>query len=246
MLKIYLIRHGQNKDNAEGILNGHRDEPLTDIGVKQAHEIAAKITDSGIVFDVVYSSPLQRAYKTAEIVTETVGLPKPKVMPALIERDFGIMTGKPHTQIEALCAPDIIKTDTIVYFLNPEGAETFPQLLSRAKEALAMIRAKHKAGNILLVTHGDFGKMLYAAYYDLDWKEVLHLFHFGNSDLLQLAPESHYADAHAQDCPAQFVSKKEALYGASFYDLVTLSKSYRHGRRGRKNDVRGFPAGELR
>ncbi len=33
MLKIYLARHGQNEDNANGILNGHRDLPLTDIGL---------------------------------------------------------------------------------------------------------------------------------------------------------------------------------------------------------------------
>ena len=40
MLKIYLVRHVQNKDNADGILNGHRDEPLTDLGFAQAHETA--------------------------------------------------------------------------------------------------------------------------------------------------------------------------------------------------------------
>lgn len=32
-------------------------------------------------------------------------------------------------------------------------------------------------GRILLVTHGDIGQMIYAAYYNLDWKDVLQLFH---------------------------------------------------------------------
>ena len=36
MLKIYLTRHGQDVDNANGILNGHRDQPLTELGVGQA------------------------------------------------------------------------------------------------------------------------------------------------------------------------------------------------------------------
>lgn len=31
MNKIYLVRHGQDKDNADGILNGHRNMPLTEI-----------------------------------------------------------------------------------------------------------------------------------------------------------------------------------------------------------------------
>lgn len=196
MLRIFLVRHGQNKDNADGILNGHRDGPLTDIGVAQAHEIAAKVKDTGVNFDKVYASPLQRAYKTAEIVTEALQLPKPEIMPELIERDFGVMTGQLQSRIAELCAPDVLQTDTVTYFLKPDGAETFPQLLERAKKALANIRALHKDGNILLVTHGDFGKMMYAAYYELPWLDVLKLFHFGNSDLLELSPESDPTDTH--------------------------------------------------
>lgn len=196
MLKIYLVRHGQNKDNAEGILNGHRDEPLTDIGIAQAHDLASRVKDSGVSFDKVYASPLQRAYKTAEIITDAIHLPKPEIMPELIERDFGVMTGRPQSKIVELCAPDILKTDTITYFLSPEGAETFPQLLERAKKLLAKIQQQHTDGNILLVTHGDFGKMVYTAYYNLDWLEVLKLFHFGNSDMLELSPESHHTKTH--------------------------------------------------
>ncbi len=36
MLKIYLMRHGQNLDNLNGILNGHRDEPLTEKGSRSS------------------------------------------------------------------------------------------------------------------------------------------------------------------------------------------------------------------
>lgn len=184
MLKIYLVRHGQDQDNANGLLNGRRDEPLTSIGVTQAHEIANRLKESGIVFDKVYTSPLQRARETAGIVTETLGLPAAEIMPELIERDFGIVTGLPKTKIEEICAPDIIKTrHNVIYFLKPEGAETFPQLLQRASTMFGKITAKHPDGNVLLVTHGDFSKMVYAQYYGLDWADTLKLFHFGNSDM---------------------------------------------------------------
>jgi len=196
MLKIYLVRHGQNEDNANGILNGHRDKPLTDIGISQAHELASKLKNSAIHFGKVYSSPLQRAHQTALIITDTLQLPKPTILPELIERDFGVMTGEPLSRIEELCAPDILKTNTITYFLSPKDAETFPQLLERAQNLLAHIQEKHEAGHILLVTHGDLGKMIYAAYYGLDWLDVLTLFHFGNSDLLELSPESPRTDTH--------------------------------------------------
>lgn len=190
MINIYLVRHGQNEDNAQGILNGHRDKPLTKIGIDQAHQLAKKIQSGNITFSHVYTSPLQRASKTAQIISNVLGLPQATVLPALIERDFGIMSGKPQSSIEALCAPDIIKTDTITYFLNPPGAETFPQLIERAANLLAAVNAKHDSGNILLVTHGDFGKMIYGAYYNLPWQTLLTMFHFGNSDMLELSADS--------------------------------------------------------
>lgn len=196
MLKIYVARHGQNKDNAAGILNGHRDEPLTEVGIGQAYELANGIKKMGLTFDHVYSSPLSRAHKTAEIVCETLGIQKPVVLPELIERDFGIMTGKSAKDIESLCGVDIIKTNTITYFLSPEDAETFPDLLARARRVLSDVCAKHSSGSILLATHGDFGKMLYTAYYNLDWRDILTMFHFGNSELLLLAEDSKAEDSH--------------------------------------------------
>lgn len=187
MLKIYLARHGQNEDNANGILNGHRDLPLTEIGEQQAHELAGNIKKAGITFDKVYCSPLIRAKRTAEIIAEDNELGVPEILPELIERDFGIMTGKPVKDIAEICGEEhVLKTDTITYFLDPEGAETFPQLVERAKLLLHKIRERHQDGNILLVGHGDFSKMIVAAFYNLPWQEVLSLFHFGNSELVLL------------------------------------------------------------
>lgn len=196
MLKIYIARHGQNEDNANGILNGHRDLPLTELGRAQARELAQGIKEKGLAFDVILSSPLSRAYETGEIVTNFLGLSKPEIMPSLIERDFGSMTGKAIKDIEKLCAPDIIKTEIITYFLSPEGAETFPDLLARAGSVIAEIKEKYIDGSVLLVCHGDIGKFMYASYYGFDWMWALTKFHFGNSELLLLAPDSGAEDTH--------------------------------------------------
>lgn len=196
MLKIYLVRHGQNLDNINGILNGHRDEPLTTLGESQALTTANHIKELGLIFDVVYSSPLIRAYKTAEIITDTLKLKKPLVLNDLIERDFGIMTGEPTSRIIELCSPDIIKTETITYFLSPDGAETFPQLIERGKRTIEYLNENHSNGSVLLVAHGDIGKMIYASYYDLDWKNVLTSFHFGNADILLLSKDSPAEEPH--------------------------------------------------
>jgi broad specificity phosphatase PhoE len=188
MLKIYLVRHGQDLDNERCLLNGRRDEPLTALGLAQADELAAFIKSHNLGLDKVYSSPLQRAYITAVKITEALNLPTPEVLPLLIERDFGIMSGQKKSDIEKLCAPKLLKTETINYFLEPDGGETFPELITRAKKLLKFISEKYKDGNVLLVGHGDFGKMIYAAYYNIPWEEALRMFHFGNSEILLLAP----------------------------------------------------------
>lgn len=191
-----MARHGQNEDNAAGILNGHRDLPLTAQGVAQAEEAAAQLAASGLRFDHIYTSPLSRARQTAEIIAEALGADRPVELAELIERDFGVMTGRDQSRIEELCGPDIIKTDTVTYFLDPEGAETFPDLLVRARQLLRRLQNIHSDGTILLVTHGDFGKMIYASYYHLDWQDVLTKFHFGNSELLLLAEDSSADESH--------------------------------------------------
>ena len=195
-MEIYLARHGQNEDNVQGILNGHRDLPLTDLGREQAREAGSNIVEHNLTFDSVLTSPLLRARETAEIIAAAAKLPLPQVHPLLIERDFGVMTGRPAADIKRLCAPDIIETDTITYFLHPEGAEDFDTLLLRAETLLAELNTKYPRDRLLLVTHGDMGKMIYAAYYKLPWLQVLTQFHFGNSELLKLSPDSRHEDAH--------------------------------------------------
>ena len=185
MTKIYIARHGQNEDNANGILNGHRDLPLTELGRQQARELGECIKQTGLQFDVVYSSPLSRAYETAVIAAEIAQLPEPIQYGKLIERNFGVMTGELTSRIEELCAPDIIKTDTITYFLSPKGAETFVDLVVRGREVLDELRMRHRNEKVLLVCHGDIGKMIYTAATGKDWRDVLIDFHFGNGELIE-------------------------------------------------------------
>jgi len=190
-LEIYIARHGQNVDNQSGILNGRRDLPLTDIGRLRAKQLGQGISEAGIKIDKIYSSPLIRALETAKIVSTIVGLSeKPEIIYELIERDFGEMTGVHQSEINKRCAPDIIETDTVTYFLNPEGAETFPDLVARGKEALDKVRSEQDNGTALLVCHGDLGKMIYAGVTGKNWKDVLGEFHFGNGDLIEINADS--------------------------------------------------------
>ncbi len=200
MLEIYVVRHGQDKDNEEGILNGHRDEDLTDLGEQQAERLAQKIEDAGIQFDAVYTSPLVRARSTTSTICDWLGVNNgdPIILHSLIERDFGYMAGEKVSEIEKLCAPYTIKTGTITYFLSGPGVETFFQLWERARRVIQLLEHLHQGPNhkILLVTHGDMGKALYGAYYNIRWREVLNIFHFGNGELLRLAKGTTLEERH--------------------------------------------------
>lgn len=188
MLNIYLVRHGQDEDNVAGILNGHRDTPLTALGLAQALELATFIKEQNLNFVKVCSSPLKRAYQTALEITKKLNLKEPEILPELIERDFGSLTGKPVDDIANLPEESLFRTSTITYFLDVPNVESFPDTLLRAKKLLEKISSNYLDGNLLLVSHGDFGKMIYAAYYNLPWEKALTSFHFGNTEMVLLSP----------------------------------------------------------
>ncbi|MFB6212764.1 MAG: histidine phosphatase family protein, partial [Candidatus Magasanikbacteria bacterium] len=60
--EVILVRHGEDTDNKNGILNGHRDNNLTNRGIKQALEVGKELRSYDP--DIVFSSPLKRAKHT--------------------------------------------------------------------------------------------------------------------------------------------------------------------------------------
>ena len=183
MTTIYLIRHGQDVDNADKILNGRRDGTLTPLGKRQAREVAKKLINEKI--EAIYSSPLNRAYETALIIAKELGLKDVKIDVDLIEREFGVLTGKPVADIPKY-AKEVVVSDGVNYFIEADGAETFPELLGRAARVLKRITDKHPRWNVIVVTHGDIGKMIIAAFHDWSWLEGIKAPYFNNAAILEL------------------------------------------------------------
>ena len=75
-MKIYLIRHGIAVERGADIQDAER--PLTDKGIAKTTEVARRLSDMGVAFEYLLSSPLVRAYQTAKILqkadlsTETI------------------------------------------------------------------------------------------------------------------------------------------------------------------------------
>lgn len=183
MGKIFIVRHGQDEDNANEILNGRRNQPLTELGREQAGTVAEKLHT--YKFSTIYSSPLQRALETAQIIASRLGMRDIRIHEQLIEREFGILSGKPITDIPFF-AKKILKTDRVNYFLEAEGAEKFSDLYERAQRVLHEIKQKHSHDNILIVAHGDIGKMIRAAHHEWTWRDGLKKPYFENTGILEL------------------------------------------------------------
>ena len=74
MTKIIVVRHAQSLANEKGIFIGHMDMDLSELGKKQAELLGKYLLDKAFPIDVIYSSDLSRAMKTAEPTAITHGL----------------------------------------------------------------------------------------------------------------------------------------------------------------------------
>lgn len=140
MTVLCIVRHGQTDWNAAGKLQGSTDIPLNEVGVKQAELCAARLKDEQ--WDIILTSPLKRAKKTAEIIQEQVNVPL-EVMEEFTERHFGRAEGM---------TPDERKhhfPDS-----NYTNMETVDELTDRLQNGLMKVNKLYPKQKVLLVAHG--------------------------------------------------------------------------------------------
>lgn len=91
-MKILFERHGESELNKQNIFTGSIDADLSDVGVKQG-KLAADYITNNYKIDKIYSSPLIRAYHTAQFVAEKINLDI-IVKDSLVEYNGGDWEGK--------------------------------------------------------------------------------------------------------------------------------------------------------
>ena len=143
---IYIIRHGETELNRRFVLQGRSDAPLNDLGVAQAREAGQALRERGIRFDAVYSSPLRRAIRTAELVS---GL-TPVIDDRLIEMDYGPYEGQDLRKLP----PELLHFfSDFVRHPAPDGMEPLASVTARLGALLEELRRDPPSGNVLLSTH---------------------------------------------------------------------------------------------
>jgi len=91
IVKIYIVRHGETKENREGIIQGQLDTKLNDIGLQQAALVAEVFKDVPLI--AAFSSDLERARKTAETILKHHPSVRLISQPELRERFMGELQG---------------------------------------------------------------------------------------------------------------------------------------------------------
>jgi uncharacterized phosphatase len=159
MKNLYFVRHGQSEMNVSGHFAGTAtDAQLTDEGRKQAKEAGKDIKSQAIPIDIIVSSPQSRAHETARYIAKEIDYDLDGIIlhEGLVERHFGILEG---TKFGAgPVSPEAHYSDPYAYE-NIQDAEKIEDMQARADEIVEYLHAlPHE--NILIVSHGHFGRAL--------------------------------------------------------------------------------------
>jgi probable phosphoglycerate mutase len=154
---ILLARHGETDWNRENRFQGHADPPLNETGRAQAAELAAALGNEPLA--AVYSSPLRRAFETAQIVGAPHGL-EPVPVDALREVDVGSWQGLTRAEIQERFPEQFARW--LDYEQGWEDGETYDEMGQRVLAALLQLAAAHKGERILAVSHGGPVRAAYA------------------------------------------------------------------------------------
>jgi broad specificity phosphatase PhoE len=148
---IYLVRHGSTTMNRGGagkdLIRGWRDVPLSKDGVEQAHRLAEDLEDCK--FELIRTSDLIRAEKTADIIAEATGA-EVESLEALRSWNLGPeFEGKLTNEHIVDQIKDLVENDEEV----PKGGESFKDFVQRVVDCAEPIFEEAR-GETAIVTHG--------------------------------------------------------------------------------------------
>ncbi len=170
---IIFLRHAQAENNAKRILAGRTEGiHLTKTGIEQAERIAKYLKPLDI--SAIYSSPIERASHTAEIVAKNNSLDH-NLDDRLTEIDMGKFTRMNYDDMFAKYGNIFLKFYENDPVIAEQEVETFPHVQERILDMVNHIVEKHKNENVILVTHMDPIKSMLSTVMGLKPKTLFEL-----------------------------------------------------------------------
>ncbi|MFD2332117.1 histidine phosphatase family protein [Cohnella sp. GCM10020058] len=146
-MKLGLVRHGVTSWNMTGRIQGATDIPLSAEGERQALLLADRLRREPATWDGIVCSDLMRARRTAELISERLGLPLASDV-LLRERSFGEAEGTTEEQRIARWGVD--------WRGRVPGQESDEQVRARGLSFVEAFTSRHPGESWLVVTHGSF------------------------------------------------------------------------------------------
>ena len=182
--EIYLVRHGETDWNSAGRFQGHANIPLNERGKMQAQEAYEKLRN--IDFDLIYSSDLERAAETAQIINANRDIPIQYDV-RLRERNAGELAGLTLSEMSKIKGIEL----TISKYISDdilEGIEPLSQLISRVSEFIEQIM-NNEFNKCLIIGHGGSLSIIASTLTGIPFKEMM----FKNCGIKKVIME----DSHA-------------------------------------------------
>jgi len=187
MSRLLLARHGQSVSNAVRRFQGVQDVALSELGERQAEALGQAIRRLPIA--AVYTSPLERARRTAEIAAAGLGVPLQPV-DDLRELSLGEWEGRTVEEIRALPGDPYEQWVRDPVACLPPGGEPLAEVQARVVSAMADIAAAHPNGQqVLVVCHGGVISAYLAHCLGLPLSSIWRLT-LSNGSITEVAPPS--------------------------------------------------------
>jgi len=177
MALLVLVRHGESQWNLENRFTGWVDVPLTDKGRSEARDAGEKIRQ--IHFDRAYTSVLQRATETLDIILEVIGQ---KGLPvaydqALNERHYGDLQGLNKAETAEKFGKEQVHVWRRSYDVAPPGGESLKDTAARTLPYFQVhILPDLRAGqNVLVSAHGNSLRSIVMELDHLNKEQVMNL-----------------------------------------------------------------------
>ena len=150
--RFIMVRHGESEGNRERRFTVSAEVGLTELGVRQAHEVARRIAQ---LFkpQIVVSSPFRRARQTSEIIASELNL-RIEIVHDLHERDLGCLKGHSYDDLRALVLKDPSYDPTRGWSWKPEGGESYEDVRERVIIAVDKLLRHYPQDEIVIVSHG--------------------------------------------------------------------------------------------
>jgi len=212
MTSIYLVRHGQTAWNKEEVFRGRTDVPLNETGLKDA--ALAGMYFKEIDIHAIYSSPLSRAWQTAEKIAQFHSLDV-QVLDGLIDMSFGNWEGHSLWEVKEKDGERYRQWRDEPHLVKLPGGDTLDEVRVRAMAALETVIQKNPEKTLVLVSHRVINKVLICGILELDnshfWQiaqdtTAINLIQFRNGKyVLSLMNEAcHLKALHAERTKADF------------------------------------------